>query len=80
MILIGTLVLCIVLAGGAVGVLYWLNLLPGFERESSGFGPVNRDGPSQGCLLTVLAFSFIWFAAWSVVLVLALRFLRTPLD
>ncbi|MBW3556238.1 MAG: hypothetical protein KY454_04770 [Actinobacteria bacterium] len=80
MILIGTLVLCIALAGAAVGVLYWLNLLPGFERDSSGFGAGNQEGPSQGCLLSVLAFSFVWFAAWSVVLVLALRFLQTPLD
>lgn len=78
MILVGTLVLCIALAGGAVGVLYWLNLLPGFEREKSGFS--GGDGPSQGCLLSVLAFSFVWFAAWAVVLVLALRFLNTPLE
>lgn len=78
MILIGTLLVCLGLAAGAVGVLYWLNLLPGFERERSGFSA--GEGPSQGCLVSVLAFSFVWFAAWSVVLVLALRFLNTPLD
>ncbi len=78
MILVGTLVLCIILAGAAVGVLWWLNLLPGFERESS--GPLGDSRAPQGCLVTVLAFSFVWFAAWSVVLVLAFRFLQTPLD
>jgi hypothetical protein len=80
MILFTTVVVCLLLGAGAVAVLYWLNLLPGFERERSGESAKGDLSVSRGCFFSVVAFTAAWLVAWTVVLVLAFRFLRTPLQ
>ena len=76
MIFIWALIICGVLAIGVVAILAWMDLLPGFERQGRSSG---GEVP-PGCLLGVVAASAVWFLAWAVVLILALNFLRTPLD
>lgn len=79
MILFATVVGCVLLGAGAVAILYWLNLLPGFEGESR--GQTKGDlSVSRGCFFSVVAFTMAWLLAWTIVLILALRFLRTPLQ
>lgn len=80
MILFATVVGCLLLGAGAVAILYWLNLLPGFEGESSGRSTKGDLSVSRGCFFSVVAFTTAWLLAWTIVLILALRFLRTPLQ
>ncbi len=80
MILFATVVGCLLLGAGAVATLYWLNLLPGFERERSGQSTKGDLSVSRGCFFSVAAFTTAWLLAWTIVLILALRFLRTPLQ
>ncbi len=59
---------------------------------SGGYAPAGRTGTGggpfriphfgelpEGCLLAVILFSLVWFVAWGIVLVLALRIIRSPL-
>lgn len=80
MILFATVVGCLLLGAGAVAILYWLNLLPGFEGEGRGQSTKGDLSVSRGCFITVVAFTMAWLLAWTIVLILALRFLRTPLQ
>ncbi len=34
----------------------------------------------EGCLLAVILASLVWFVAWAIVLILALRLIRSPLS
>ncbi len=81
-------ILVMVLAFAIVyGILYQMDLLEppsrsGSATEGFGAGPfrVPHFGElPQGCLLTVILVSLVWFVAWAVVLILALRVLRSPL-
>lgn len=51
--------------------------------ESEGFG-INRPPRlrelSPGCLLSLIVAGSLWFIAWGIVLILAIRLLRTPLS
>ncbi len=77
MIFIWALIICGVLAIGVVAILAWMDLLPGFERQ--GRSSSGSEIP-PGCLVGVVAACAVWFVAWAVVLILALNFLRTPLN
>ncbi|HEX2063838.1 MAG TPA: hypothetical protein VHE80_05405 [Acidimicrobiales bacterium] len=58
---------------------------------SGGYSPGGRTGTAtgfriphfgelpEGCLFAVILASFVWFVAWAIVLVLALRIIRSPL-
>ena len=51
--------------------------------ESEGFGisrPPRLRELSPGCLLTLIVLGSLWFIAWGIVLLLALKLLRTPLS
>ncbi|MGH9149056.1 MAG: hypothetical protein ACRD0D_02535 [Acidimicrobiales bacterium] len=70
-IVLGVLVL--VLAAGSYVVLLRTGLIPGAGRER---GYLLPELPG-GCLVTAVVAGVLWFGAWGVVLVLALRFLTT---
>lgn len=62
--------------------LYQMGLLPGRGgefRETSSLRLPHLPELPQGCLLTLILAALAWFVLWSFVLVLALRFLRSPL-
>ncbi|HUR17922.1 MAG TPA: hypothetical protein VMZ51_03170 [Acidimicrobiales bacterium] len=77
--LILLLFICLIVVVGVVAGLGQAGMLPGFDSEGRGSGSsgVSRMLDSPGCLLTLIAASVVWFAAWGVVLVLSLRFLRS---
>ena len=53
-----------------------------FSDDSDGFGagnPPRFRELSPGCLLSLIVAGSIWFIAWGIVLLLAIRLLRTPL-
>lgn len=50
--------------------------------ESEGFGfnrPPSLRELSPGCLLSLIVAGSLWFIVWGIVLILAVRLLRTPL-
>ncbi len=72
-------ILCMVVGFAIVlGILWQTGLLEGPAREAPRV-PNMRELP-QGCLLALIVSGFVWFTLWGVVLILALRFLRSPLD
>ncbi|HUP69701.1 MAG TPA: hypothetical protein VM142_07780 [Acidimicrobiales bacterium] len=77
--LILLLFICLIVVVGVVAGLGQAGMLPGFDhdsRSSRGSGD-SRMLESPGCLLALIAASVVWFAAWGVVLILSLRFLRS---
>jgi len=76
-LLIFLLVVCVVF-GGIVYVIF--NGL--LSEDSEGFGfhrpPRLRELP-PGCLISLIVVGSLWFIAWGIVLLLAIRLLRTPL-
>ena len=71
------LFICLIIAVGAFAALAQTGMLPWSD-------PDRRSGPvlhmaelNQGCLISLIVASIVWFAAWGVVLVLSLRFLRS---
>jgi hypothetical protein len=63
-------------------VLYFVFSSGFFTGETEGFGfnrpPRLRELPA-GCLLTLIVVGSVWFIAWGIVLLLAIKLLRTPL-
>lgn len=52
------------------------------SEDSEGFGfhrPPRLRELSPGCLLALIVAGSLWFIAWGIVLLLAIRLLRTPL-
>lgn len=77
--LILLLFICLIVVVGVVAGLAQAGLLPGLDggdRGSHGVGE-SRMLNSPGCLLALIAAAVVWFAAWGIVLVLSLRFLRS---
>ncbi len=73
-------ILCMVIGFAIVlGILWQTGLMEGPARVEPPRVPNMRELP-QGCLLAIIVAGFVWFSLWGVVLVLALRFLRSPLE
>ena len=73
-------ILCMVIGFAIVfGILWQTGLMEGPARVEAPRVPNMRELP-QGCLLAMIVAGFVWFSLWGVVLVLALRFLRSPLE
>lgn len=76
--LILLVILCVVF-GGILFVVFSGMLSEDGERFSFSDGiPRMRELP-PGCLLGLIVASAVWFILWGIVLLLALRLLRTPL-
>ena len=73
------LVIVCVLFGVVLYAIFSSGFLTG---ESEGFGvsrPPRLSELSPGCLLSLIVVGSLWFIAWGIVLILAIRLLRTPL-
>ena len=73
------LVIVCVLFGLALYGIFSSGFLTG---ESEGFGfnrPPRLREMSPGCLLSLIVVGSLWFIVWGIVLILAVRLLRTPL-
>lgn len=73
------LVIVCVLFGLALYGIFSSGFLTG---ESEGFGfnrPPRLRELSPGCLLSLIVVGSLWFIVWGIVLILAVRLLRTPL-
>lgn len=77
--LILLLLVCLIIVVGVVAGLAQAGMLPWFDSDDRGSGRSSdsRMLDNPGCLLTIIAASLVWFAAWGVVLVLSLNFLRS---
>lgn len=76
--LIFLVIVCVVF-GGVLFVLFSGVLSEDGGRFSFSDGvPRMRELP-LGCLLSLIVASAVWFILWGIVLLLALRLLRTPL-
>lgn len=76
--LIFLVVLCVVF-GGILFVIFSGFLTEDGDRFSFSDGiPRMRELP-PGCLISLIVAGSIWFILWGIVLLLALRLLRTPL-
>lgn len=86
MIYLIVILIMLVAFAAVYGFLYQSGLLesPG-QRAASGSGraePFRVPGLGelpQGCLMAIVVAAFVWFVTWGIVLILALRFLRSPL-
>lgn len=77
--LIFLVVVCVVF-GGILFVIFSGVLSEDGERFSFGEGIPRMRELSPGCLLSLIVAASIWFILWGIVLLLALRLLRTPLE
>lgn len=76
--LIVLIVVCVVF--GLLLFAVFSGLLFGDEYDGFGVnGPPRLKELSPGCLLSLIVAGSIWFIAWGIVLLLAIRLLRTPL-
>lgn len=82
MVILIVVVLSLVFGGLGYLVLLRAGLVPGpggvYREPSSTRVPRLPELP-QGCLVALIVAGVVWFVLWSFVLVLALRFLRSPL-
>lgn len=82
-------ILCLLLAIGLYAGLMASGILPGHEREERPTGRYGYSGDTgifprvphlrelpQGCLIALILVATLWFAAWGVLLIIALNFLR----
>ncbi len=71
--------ICLIVVVGTVAGLGQAGMLPWFDPDSRGSRSSSDSTlfSSPGCLLGLIAASIVWFAAWGVVLILSLRFLRS---
>jgi hypothetical protein len=78
------IVVVLFLVFSAIGYLLLVQagLVPGpggAYRDSRGVRVPRLPELPQGCLVLLLVAGVVWFVLWSFVLVLALRFLQSPL-
>lgn len=76
--LIFLVVVCVVF-GGILFVIFSGFLSEDGDRFSFTNGIPRMKELSPGCLITLIVAGSIWFILWGIVLLLALRLLRTPL-
>lgn len=76
--LIFLVVLCVVF-GGILFVIFSGFLSEDGDRFSFGDGIPRMKELPPGCLISLIVAGSIWFILWGIVLILALRLLRTPL-
>lgn len=75
------LVIVAVLFGLVLYAIFALGLLG--DGDSDGFSlsrPPRLRELSPGCLLSLIVAGSLWFVAWGIVLLLAIKLLRTPLS
>lgn len=77
--LILLLFICVIVIVGVVAGLSQAGMTPwsGADNRGSFSSSDSRLLDSPGCLMALIAASVVWFAAWGVVLILSLRFLRS---
>ena len=77
--LILLLFICVIVIVGVVAGLSQAGMMPwsGTDGRGSFSSSDSRMLESPGCLLALIVASVVWFAAWGVVLILSLRFLRS---
>ena len=72
-------IVAVILAVAGYGL--WASGMFSGGGDDYGFGKVPRLRElSPGCLLTIIVVGSLWFIVWGIVLILAIRLLRTPLD
>lgn len=76
--LIFLVIVCVVFGGILYVVFSGVLSEDGEGFSLSGGIPRMRELP-PGCLVTLIVAGSIWFILWGIVLILALRLLRTPL-
>lgn len=71
--------ICLIVVVGVVAGLAQAGMLPWFDPDNRGSrgSSDSRMLDNPGCLLALMAACVVWFAAWGVVLLLSLRFLRS---
>ena len=82
MVILIVVVLSLVFGGLGYLALLQAGLVPGPSgqyRESRGMRVPRLPELPQGCLIALVVAGVVWFVLWSFVLVLALRFLQSPL-
>ncbi len=85
MIYLIVILIMLVAFGVVYAFLYQSGLLEPPGRTEGGYGrsePFRVPGLGelpQGCLMAIVVAAFVWFVTWGIVLILALRFLRSPL-
>jgi TRAP-type C4-dicarboxylate transport system permease small subunit len=77
-LLIFLVVLCVIF-GGILFVVFTGVMSEDGERFSLGDGIPRMKELPPGCLVALIVAGSIWFILWGIVLLLALRLLRTPL-
>ncbi len=70
------LFLALIVVLGVFAALGQAGMLPWFDSDNRGSSD-SRVLDNPGCLLALIAATVVWFAAWGVVLVLSLGFLRS---
>lgn len=70
------LFLALIVVLGVFAALAQAGMLPWFDSDNRGSSD-SRVLDNPGCLLALIAATVVWFAAWGVVLVLSLGFLRS---
>jgi len=80
-VLILLLFILVIVVVGVVAGLSQAGMMPWFEPDGGGSRRSNDSHllDKPGCLLALIAGAVVWFAAWGVVLMLSLRFLRSVL-
>ncbi len=76
--LIFILVVCVIF-GVVVYAAFATGLLSGESEPVSFRGVPRLRDLSPGCLMALIVAGAVWFILWGIVLLLALRLLRTPL-
>jgi hypothetical protein len=77
--LIFLVVMC-VLFGIALFFIFTSGFLTGESDAWSFQRPPRLRELSPGCLITLIVAGSVWFVAWGIVLILAIKLLRTPLS
>lgn len=81
-IVIVVVVLFLVFGGVGYALLFQAGIVPGVGgeyREARAMRVPHLPELPQGCLITLVVAGLVWFVLWTFVLILALRFLQSPL-
>lgn len=82
MVYLIVVVVCLIFGGLGYVALFQAGLVPGPTgqyREARAMRVPRLPELPQGCLIVLVVVGIAWFVLWSFVLVLALRFLQSPL-